>query len=158
MEFKKENIYTALNAGELKVGDKVYLGDSIVELRYKFENYDYSPSELCHISDEGDWEFNFATKDTAGTLAYLVERKKEKKWRPYKDCDEMIADYKKRFNVYCSEHELPLIWVEHKISRTKRLITSFCTSAIGISDDVILLSKLLDRYDYCDGSPCGIKE
>lgn len=91
-------------------------------------------------------------------LAYLVERAEEKKWRPYKDTDEMIEDFKKRFNVVCSMYELPLIWVQEKNTASKRFIANFYGSIVGMTDDTKLLSKLFDRYTYLDGSPCGVEE
>lgn len=70
----------------------------------------------------------------------------------------MIADFRERFKVSCSDYELPSIWVEHKIGRAKCLITDFCTTVISMSSDDILLSKLFDSYMYLDGSPCGVEE
>lgn len=79
MKFDVNKVYTAVNADELKIGDKVYLGDSIAELKYKIENEDYYPLALTSISDPNDWDFWFATKNEPGNLAYLVERASEKK-------------------------------------------------------------------------------
>ena len=160
MEFDESRVYTALNADELKPGDKVYLGDTIAELKYKLENEDYSPSILT-IIDIDDWNFSFVTKKDVGNLAYLVERTKRKEFRPYKDCDEMLADFKKRFNANWAEYELPLIWIKAKDADKKYLIVRLA-SALTICHNVEVYTPtwvdLVEGYTYLDGSPCGMKE
>lgn len=158
MEFDVNKVYTAVNANELKVGDKVILANDLDTLRKKVIN-DRSITCINRIASE-EYEYRFYGKNNAefSILAYLVERAKEDEWRPYKDTDEMIADFRERFKVSCSDYELPSIWVEHKISRAKCLITDFCTTVISMSSDDILLSKLFDSYMYLDGSPCGVEE
>ena len=85
----------------------------------------------------------------------LTRIKKEPVYRPYKDTDEMMADYKERFNVskvpdFC----MPLIWVKNM---------SICSLITGIMPDehVIVYGEfksmrdLFEIYTYLDGSPCG---
>lgn len=163
MEFKKENVYTALNADGLKEGDKVITTYGLVSLKAFVTSY-YTSEESLDIVETvqlikpDSYENRIVTEAGNFPFAYLVEQVKEEEWRPYKDTSEMIADFRERFKVSCSDYELPSIWVEHKISRVKCLITDFCTTVISMSNDDILLSKLFDSYMYLDGSPCGVEE
>lgn len=164
MEFDKSRVYTALNADELKVGDKVYVADSLSDLKRLVE-MNMSNCERKLKAIRKDYEINrFVVENPdfneyAYNLAYLVERAEEKKFRPYKDTDEMIADYKKRFSVDCAEYEFPLIWIKSKeIGGEKNLIIDAFESAIGISDEYVPFKSLFNSYTYLDGSPCGVEE
>lgn len=85
----------------------------------------------------------------------LKEVKKEPKYRPYKDTDEMIADYKERFNVsnvpsFC----LPLIWV--KEGSICSLITDIMPKNVILYNGMHeRMEVLFENYTYLDGSPCG---
>lgn len=85
------------------------------------------------------------------------EVNKEPQYRPYKDTDEMIADYKERFNVsnvpaFC----MPLIWVKN--GDICSLITDIKTESVIIYCEEQSMKDLFGYYTYLDGSPCGIKE
>lgn len=158
MEFKKENVYTALNADELKAGDSVIVADDLVYLKTLVER-GLALSTIKEIYD-GNYQrrFTVAGDNYAYNLAYLVERVGEKKFRPYKDTDEMIADYKKRFSVDCPEYEIPSIWVKNKSSLLRSQITDFNTDYIWLSNIQVFFRSLFDDYTYLDGSPCGMEE
>lgn len=82
MEFKKERIYSAVNADELKPGDKVIVADTVQGLKYKVKANE-GIDTLYGITDEGA-ERRFSVKNkhetvsTEWLLAYLVERKNER--------------------------------------------------------------------------------
>lgn len=83
--------------------------------------------------------------------------KPEEAYRPYKDCDEMIEDFKKRFNVAVPDYAMPLIWVES--NNDKQFITEFnYKSYIYINSIWYSLGDLFKYFTYLDGSPCGVKE
>lgn len=157
MEFKKENVYTALNANELNVGDKVIVADDLIYLKTLVER----GSELNTIKEiyDGNYmcRFSVAGDDYIYNLAYLVKRAEEKKWRPYENCNEMIADFKKRFNVDCADYELPLIWVKSNSDNLTSLITDFFIDIIFRSNIEVCLKDLFNDYTYLDGSPCGLE-
>lgn len=163
MKLDESKIFTALNADGLKKGDKVITTYGLVSLKAFVTSY-YTSEESLDIVEtvqlikSDSYENRIVTEAGSFPFAYLVEQVKEKKWRPYKNTSEMIVDFKERFKVSYSDYELPSIWVEHKISRVKCLITDFCTTVINMSSDDILLSKLFDSYMYLDGSPCGVQE
>ena len=158
MEFDINKVYTAVNANELKVGDKVILANDLDTLRKKVVN-DRSITCINRIAPE-EYEYRFYGKNNAefSILAYLVERAEEKKYRPYKDTAEMLADYKKRFYIDCPNYEMLLIWLRIKINLAEYLVTSFCGEKIEISDSYEYLEDVLRRFTYIDGSPCGVEE
>lgn len=158
MEFKKENVYTALNADELKAGDKVIVADDLFFLKALVERGSQL-NTIDEIYDENcQCRFVVEGYDYVYSLAYLVERKSEKHFRPYKDTDEMIADYKKRFSIDCPEYVMPLIWVKNKYNGLKSLITDFGDEKIYMSNVGVFLSGVFNVYTYLDGSFCGIEE
>lgn len=158
MEFKKENVYTALNADELKAGDKVIVADDLVFLKALVERSS-SLNTIDEIYDENcQCRFVVEGYDYVYSLAYLVERAEEKKWRPYKNCNEMIADFKKRFNVCCPDYAVPLIWVKLNVGTLTSLVTDFCIDKIYMSNLEMYLEGLFKYYTYLDGTPCGIEE
>lgn len=158
MEYDESRVYTSLNAGELKVGDKVILADNIAEL-IRLVKFDLNITELkgirtisCNARFEGN---------TLNFLAYLVERKverkKEKKYRPYESIDEFVSDFIKKFNTNCPKYGMPFIWVKSKETSMKHLVRSFYADVeeVGVASNIIKLNWLFNEYEYLDGSPCG---
>lgn len=93
--------------------------------------------------------------------AYMSYRiKPEETYRPYKDCDEMIKDFKQRFNTVCPPYALPLIWIKDICA--KSLITDFgvqgddCMVCLGASN--YDMEELFNDFTYLDGSRIGVKE
>lgn len=75
MDFDKSRCYSALNADELKPGDKVVVADDLVTLKRCVK--DNSPIDTIRMIGEEDYIYRFGVKDNTATfaLAYLVERK-----------------------------------------------------------------------------------
>ena len=171
MEFDKSKVYTALNADEVKIGSKGYFANNIANLKDKVELSNLSLFEVTEILDESD-KFRFKSEVTGEVfnLFYLVEEPQEKKFRPYKDTDEMVEDYKRRYNSYGGGNGKnnpmynPLVWVTAKdVEEHKYLITRFSDSGkvtMNFETSVYTtnLHILFDDYTYLDGSPCGIEE
>ena len=72
MEFDKSRIFTAINADELKVGDKVIVGDCLGSLKNEVE-LGAHVHQLKGIRDEMN-DYRFVTEGYPYNLAYLVER------------------------------------------------------------------------------------
>ena len=79
MEFDKGKVYTALNADELKPGNKVIVADRLSTLKVYVENND-AAIILDKVEDE-EHEYRFKCGDTSWSLAYLVSLPEEKKLR-----------------------------------------------------------------------------
>lgn len=162
MELDKYRIYTVVNANEVKLGSAGYFADNIYYLQQavQYKDKDYF-GKIENIKDI-DTGFRFVTDNgTCFSLFYLVEEPKEKELRPYKDVDEMVEDFKKRFNVYVQPYEMPLIWIKMKDTDKKYLVVRFAsTLTICHNDEVYTptFEYLAKGYTYLDGSPCGIEE
>ena len=163
MEFDPKNIFTALNADGLKKGDKVLTAYGLLALKdLVAEAVNYSQEELLDAEEEV-WSINpessenrIITNEGCFPFAYLIKRADVKKYRPYKDCHEMITDFRKRYNWTAGG--FPLIWVMNKFSKTVSLVTDFYNDKLYLSDVGIFMSGLYDSYTYADGAPCGVQK
>lgn len=162
MEFDKSRIYTVVNTDEVKLGSIGYFADNIYSLQqavqYNEKGY-FGKVEDIKDSYTG---FRFVADNGACfSLFYLVEEPGKEEFRPYKDVDEMVEDFVKRFNVNVQPYEMPLIWIKTEDADKKYLIVRFA-SAVTICHNVevytLTFEDLAEAYTYLDGSPCGIKE
>lgn len=168
MKIDESKIYTLLTADKVRLGSKGYFADTLKNMREvvdqeRSENY----GEIAEIKDNSyvarfkikncDIEESLTNPFRSYGLFYLVEEPKEKKLRPYRDMDEMIADFKKRFNVNVPPYAMPLIWLKNKAA-VIRVITSFYKKGVAINGNTMDFGQLLDSYTYLDGSPYGMKE
>lgn len=170
MEFYVDKVFVSLNADAMKIGSKGYCADSLVNLKAVVENeVELAYGEVTRINDK-DCLYRFRIDNRIDkAFFYLVEESKEK-FRPYKDTDEMIEDFKKRYNSYGGwsgkDNPMynPMIWIKAKgAEKNKYLITRFHENTnvtMNFNQDVFTtgLPTLLDDYTYLDGTPCGIKE
>lgn len=164
MKFDISRVYTAVNADELKAGDKVLVDDTVAGLRAQVEGK--ANAVVLQDIDHDGMKFRFTACHYHHLLAYLVERAAEKKWRAYKDCDEMIADYKRRAEMNDKDgiglprnpmwH--PQIWVKRKDDDSMNLITYITEREVTVHGMVQNLDTLHNSFTYMDGSPCGIEE
>ena len=162
MEFQKENVYTALNADEVKIGSKGYFADSITELKNKVK--DEEPSEVGKVYTENN-VYRFSDSNGLDySLFYLVEEPEEDKYRPYETTDEMIEDFKERAKKHYNANffKCPMfhvsIWVKDKKSNSKYLISAFGEIDVYLSSiDEYSLELLFEDFTYLDGTPCGKK-
>ena len=162
MEFDKSRIYTMVNADEVKLGSAGYFADSIYSLQQAVQHNDKECFGKVDCIKGTNTGFRFvADNGTCFSLFYFIEEPKEKELRPYKDTDEMIEDFKKRFNENVPPYEMPLIWIKIKDTDKKYLVVRFA-SAVTVCHYgevyTITLEDLVEGYTYLDGSPCGIEE
>lgn len=109
----------------------------------KIQSYDLEKKEWidCH-------------NPTWNWLGFDYRIKPELTYRPYKNSDEMVEDFKRRAEIATNEMFLPMIYIKSKNNGCRILLNTFG----AVSVDGILFCDLLDKYTYLDGSPCGIKE
>ena len=162
MEFDKSKVYTSVNADEVKLGSAGYFADNIYSLQQAVQHNDKECFGKVDCIKGISTGFRFvADNGTCFSLFYFIEEQEEKKFRPYRDSDEMIEDFKKRFNVKVPPYEMPLIWIKMKDTDKKYLVVRFAsTLTICHNDEVYTptFEYLVKGYTYLDGSPCGIKE
>lgn len=162
MEFDKSRVYTSVNAYGVKVGSKGYFANNIYSLQQAVQHNDKECFGKIDYIKGTDTVFRFvADNGTCFNLFYFIEEPKEKELRPYKDVDEMVEDFKKRFNVCVQPYEMPLIWIKIKDTDKKYLVVRFASSVTichNVEVYTITFEDLAEGYTYLDGSPCGIEE
>lgn len=95
-------------------------------------------------------------------------KKNEPKYRPFKDCRELISTWENMIGYKAKPYTKPLIWVKVK-SNTNNLdlddyigdtvcITSFENYFVRCDIANPDMEVLFDDFTFLDGSPCGIKE
>jgi hypothetical protein len=105
-------------------------------------------SEKWEDAKDPGWNWNL--------FDYRIKPEKaEPRYRPYKDTDEMIADWKERFKKNWSGTSMPLIWIWDNDKVEKTLVTGFRWKDISTKDEIITMTSLFEFYTYLDGSPCG---
>ncbi|MFC1239721.1 hypothetical protein ACFGOO_09870 [Treponema vincentii] len=152
MEFDKSRVYTAVNADELKVGSRVVLCDSLLELKEAVETEKKRTIQNLAIIHGEDMPFRFTgDKYHSGhSLAYLVELPKEPECRPFESIKKAMEAIKKHGG-----------WVKDKTTDDLKLITSIgkisdSVGSIGAGGSYYTFTTFLDRYVFADdGSPCG---
>lgn len=99
MEFNKSKVYTALNADKVPIGSYGFVADSINELKDKVLRSDsfITASITSILDDTFAGRFMVDTSTRSYPFFYLLNKPK-KRYRPYLNTDEMILDFKKRFN------------------------------------------------------------
>ena len=166
MKFDKTKVYTAVNADELKKGDKVIVANNLADLRWLVEVSSIEDARKVEVIRK-DCELNrFCVKSIDDdelcfgfNLAYLVRCAEQKDhYRPYADTKEMVEDYKRRFNVSVPDNEKPMIWLRSKISLAEYLVTGFCGEKIEMSDSQEYMGDTFRKFTYLDGSPCGMEK
>ena len=80
------------------------------------------------------------------------------KYRPYKDTDELKADFFKDCPEMSKRHR-PAIWVVSKFGSEFQIGGfTYKGKCVLISGDHYSMQELFDLFTYLDGTPCGIKE
>ena len=106
MEFDKSRVFTALNADELKPGDKVIVANTIGHLKHYVAHCTKENCIIKGILDEEETR-RFLTPGDKFSLAYLVERKENctncigcelEQDKTYK-CPHYISAYKAILNI-----------------------------------------------------------
>lgn len=94
-----------------------------------------------------------------------IEPKAEKHYRPFKDTDELIKVWNKKFYLdFKPSHDpltMPLIWVRGKISKntnTGWLVTGIGYDGVALGDTSLSWEELFEDWEFLDGSPCGVEE
>lgn len=85
------------------------------------------------------------------------EQETQKKWRPFKDRNEFIEEYKRRFSLACNTNEIPSMWIRAKTDSIA-LVTYMTDEEVKIGDILITWKELFKDFTFIDGSPCGVLE
>lgn len=161
MEFNTKKVYTALTAEELKSGDEVYFSNTMSDLKNVVEDEDiYYRGKIQNINAKcAEYRFKIDGKSSY-SLAYLIKRSKEKKWRAFKNIDELISAWVYKTNILTPDYTMPTIWLKFKNSPYDIVsISAFCskTDQVYVIDRWMNLYTLFDLLTFLDGSPCGME-
>lgn len=116
----------------------------------------------------GSWRDTDCVTET-GHRSSEYRIKPEPVCRPFKDGEELVAEYCRRFGVERKAWEIPQIWVKDKDDPAdyyaKYLIIGIVYGAVFFASynmpdkaEYMDFDKLLDTYAFLDGSPCGVEE
>ena len=152
MKFDKSRVYTAVNADELKIGSRVVLCDSLLELKEAVETEKKGTIQNLAIIHGEDMPFRFTgDKYHSGhLLAYLIEPPAEPKYKPFESVDKAREVINKHGG-----------WVSHRDCKNYFFITGYLphlNEGIGICIGLVwhTLQELYDNFIFADdGSPCG---
>ena len=100
---------------------------------------------------------DISTLDDDGYIFEIVE---ELKYIPFCNVESLIEYWIKKTNVKLPENCNPFIWVRNKLTKEEIIITGYNrqTDYIYVDDDFQSLESLFEKYEFLDGSPCGVKE
>lgn len=158
-----------LNEDRLSVeeNDGDYPFTSPAGVHYSMAYYD--PNYECkvawkqgkQIQYQSHYSFEWQDCDDPKWSEYYEYRvKPEKKWRPFKDIQELKNVWSDKAGMSVDYKE-PLIWVRDKERPDiTRLITDFnggCKS-VALAGNWHILEALFDDYTFLDGTPCGVLE
>jgi len=188
MEFQKERCFTALNADELKQGDKVLAADDLASLKDKIR--DMKVNTIYRICPENCSSRFINEYGNDYALAYLVERKENctncgNRGNSYCSCftrdksdDELsrtvcdnyirLSEQKAEphYRPFANTDELIRVWCE-KAKATPPILDMPHIWVRNKSDrkvwlinefDKRILDYLFTNCEFLDGSPCGVEE
>jgi len=161
MEFDISRVYTVVNAEELHEGDRVYAADSLGLLESRVESDNEAFCEIITSIGPKYDEYRFNIGSDFYALAYLVERAPEKKWRPFKDIDELKDAWERKTNIPIVLGTMSLICVQFKKTPNEEvIIVGFdnINNEVYLIDNWMSLETLFNRCTFLDGTPCGVEE
>lgn len=144
---------------DFRTQDKAVVGKKYVFSDILF-NLINSP-QLCFVNIlkkvKEDAKFPFILEDNFKFQFIREIIEEEPKYRPYKDTDEMIADWKERFVAKdWPSHSMPLIWL--MCGETRSFVTDYLPDLVYAFSTSLTMQDIYEDYTYLDGSPCGMKE
>jgi len=82
------------------------------------------------------------------------------KYRPFKDCDELISYFCQKYSISKTDWGMPFIWVKYKNNSDKYLIIAMTDNVVVLYTDgqTFDVQELFEQYTFLDGSVCGVEE
>lgn len=129
---------------------------TIAEMIAVMQAYEEGKEIEFYDKSTGTWETAEPPLWDWGIFQYRV-KPEEPQYRPYKDCDEMVEDFKARFNVSCPSYGRPLVWVRYRDIGTVYFVEGFVHNQnyIRVTGAICDFSDLVTNYEYLDGTPVG---
>ena len=152
MKFDKSRVYTAVNADELKIGSRVVLCDSLLELKEAVETGKKGTIQNLAIIHGEDMPFRFTgDKYHSGhLLAYLVELPKEPEYRPFESVKKAMEAIKAHGRYVIKTNNMMSAFLVTEDDEDQE------ESRIFIDSHWYSLQELCRLFVFADdGSPCG---
>ena len=116
----------------------------------------YDEGKAIEFSHKGSDDWQDAIIPCWDWAYFNFRVKPEKKYRPYKDTDEMITDWKARFKPKdWPNYSMPFIWVRYKATNATSLVSGYQFDCVTTGLIHLSLRELFYGNTYLDGSPCG---
>jgi len=149
------------NAGENEIKSGVSIGGSVGTFRC------WKCGRTLPISERID--FVYASNPPKYSCKECEGIKKEKQYRPFNDCNELIEYYQKKYesavgcDIYFPSLYKPCIWLKSKEYGVEVMITGFDDKAgsvpcVFLEDMWKDMDDLFNDFTFLDGSPVGTLE
>lgn len=102
-----------------------------------------------------------------------IEEHSKPKYRPFRNCDELIEIYYQKLfgsmkptdylkKIEYTKLELPTIWVKDKIISDRKRLLQFDGDEVVMATTKMVehtsMSELFNKWEFLDGSVCGVEE
>ena len=144
---------------EENAGKEFYFSDYILDLSEIVEHETVDFRGYVVGIDDSDVPFSVKTADgdiRYARLLYPAEGKVIKKYRPYENKNELYDDVYKRQPKTIPVNARPLTWIMGKGNGNVLLITGYLSNGI-LADDFYSFEELFEKFEYLDGTPCGVR-
>lgn len=145
MYYDETRLYTVVNADKVKIGSKGYFADTLAALKQKITD-NLPLEELTQVfSEASSARFLSSKKILSFFLFYLVEKPKEKTYRPYKDTAEIPSG--------------AMLDIVIASDSTRLLITAVEDKRVYLGPrGWVDMPDLYNYYLWSNGTPCGKEE
>lgn len=160
MELDKSRIYTVVNADEVKPGSAGYFADNIYCLQQAVQhNGEGYFGKVYDIKDIGTGFRFVADNGTCFSLFYFIEEQEEKKFRPFRNTDDMMTEFCRRSGkLHPATIDPPAIYFKKIENGRSYIMSAFDYHSVKICHDTYNMVSLFNNFTFTDGSPCGIEE
>lgn len=154
-----ESYVVEQNVGENQIESGISIDGSVNTFRC------WKCGRTLPISERTD--FVYASNPPKYSCKECEGIKKEKRFRPFNDCNELIEHYQKKYksavgcDIYFPSLYKPCIWIRDKTEDAKgdiELITGFTEHGnVLLNGTSYPLQILFQMYEFLDGTPVGVE-
>ena len=135
------------------IGKRVIFGTDIRSLKKDIEQYKVLSIGILRGVDKRTQYFVFDNGRYANVI--YPDTEVEGDYRPYKERQEVYnAAYDR--SPKTPPDARPFVWIRHKESGNILLVTGYLTNGI-FADNFYSFEELFEKFEYLDGTPCGVR-
>lgn len=143
MKFDISRCYSAINADELRVGDKVIVAQHLGNLKYQVSQKDYYVWTIKEIKED-TYSDRFVTGNGAFPLAYLIERKKN-----CTNCGASPCGYRANHDIEDNKINKCPLWFKPKINRNLCDSCKHCFADCTATPDDVIFGDGVGNDNVC---------